>query len=361
MIKDIFGKNVQFVIQDKRVKKNLLEELKLYENAQTKKIDVEVIFVKKMIELKTQYISPSIHITVENGFFANYGTCKVLYLQEDTLKIYIEIPDTKWFIKFISVDFKTAVAAVGTILHELVLVPMTYFFNDLTLVHASSFKNISSGKTYMIGGTGGVGKTSIELLFCRKDNYSFISDDIAVVDADGNIYPNLSFPKIYAYNVSDNKEFEKVVLSNDSLMGKFQWNFIKKVRGSSRVRRRLSPLKLYKNIENSKTLIGDYIILSKNSIINEIKVEKIKFIDDVVENTFNVIDNEYYIFHNHIRWHEYNCLINNIEPIIKLEDIVKKSKNILNKCFSKTDNYYIKLPKNLGHKEFLETIEEYIK
>jgi len=362
MIKNIFGKNIKFVLNDDRVKLTLEKELNLYNNAKTSKYDVEIVFIQQMIDLGDEYISPSIHTTVNNGFLANYGDCKVLYKKEnDILKIYVEMLETNPIIKFISVDFNSSIQAVGTLLHEMVLVPMTYFFDDLTIIHASSFKNIKSGKVHVIGGTGGVGKTSMELLFCKKDDYSFISDDIAVVDSDGFIYPNLSYPKIYAYNVADDKEFEKIVLSNDNMMGKFQWFFIKKLRGEKRVRRRLSPVKLYDTIEKEKVTISEYIVLSRNNLIDGIVVESIPNIDDSVDITFDVIHNEYNVFHDQIKWHEYNCIINNIQPIVKLDEVFKNSKIVLKQCLSSVDSKYIKLPKNMKHNDFMRDIEEFIK
>ncbi len=361
MIKNIFGKSVKFIFEDERVAKTLSNELALYMDSPHSNIDVEVIFVKKMINIKYQYISPAIHTTTHNGFLAHYGSSKVFYIKkENVLKIYIEILKTSLLIKCISVDFNTALESVGTILHELVLVPMTYFYDDLTIVHASSFKNKNTNKVYLIGGTGGVGKTSLELLYCKKNNYSFISDDIAVVDNKGNVYPNLSFPKIYAYNVGSDKEFEKFVLSNDSIYGKFQWHFIKMLRGEKRVRRRLSATTLYGQVEQNSSNINNYNILARNNQQKDITKERIANIDDVVQNTLNIIKNEYHTFHQHIVWHEYNCLINNIKPIIRLEQSFATTKEILYSCFRNTENYYIKIPNNLKHSDFISNMESYI-
>lgn len=362
MIKKIFGKNVKFTLNDDRVKDILLNELSLYLDSKDSDIDAEIIFVKKIAEQdEAEYISPSIHVTYNNGFLADYSGCKILYKNENILKIYVQVPETSMLIKFISVDFNTAIETVGTILHELVLVPMTYFFDDITIVHASSFKNNITNEVYLIGGTGGVGKTSLELLYCKKDNYSFISDDIAVIDNKGNVYPNLSYPKIYAYNVAEDKEFEKVVLSNDSLMGKIQWNFIRKTRGDKRVRRRLSPVKLYNDIEKDKSNINNYIILTRNNMIDKINLDENISTENIVQATLDVIYNEYSAFHDHIKWHEYNCIINNIEPTLKLDDIFKRSQEILTSTFKNVNKQYIKIPKNYGHQDFMNNIEEFLK
>jgi hypothetical protein len=259
----------------------------------------------------------------------------------------------------LSLDYKTTIEVVGTILHELVLIPMTFFFHDLAIIHASSFKDKKSKTSYMIGGAGGVGKTSLELLYCKKNNFSFISDDIAIIDDKGNIYPNLSYPKIYAYNVTNDSCFKKEVLSDDSLIGKIQWDFMKKVRGDNKVRRRLSPSKLYKNYETEKCLADNYYILTKNNLINNITKQHIS-VQDAVTATTNIVFNEYHTFFQHIKWHEYNCIINNTTPTLNFGDIFYRSTEILTKCFRGTNNNVLKIPKKISHKDFIENISDLI-
>jgi len=358
MVYKIFGKNIKFIFDDIRVENILLDELNLYPQVEKGSIDVEIYFVEKIVQEAKQYISPSNHISFFGGFQANYGRNIVKYIKTDILRIYIEVHDSDFIRKFIGIDFNSSIEGVGEILHELVLIPMIHFFDDLAIIHASSFRNLDTDEVYVIGGTGGVGKTSTEIMFCLKDNFSFISDDIAVVDNEGNIYPNLSFPKIYAYNVDGNDSIKQVILQNDNLIGKFQWYFIKTLMGPKRIRRRLSAKVLYKKYENDKQCISKYFILTKNNLIDKMKKNKFNNLNDVVSVTQKVIENEYHVFYQHVKWHEYNCMLNNITPILTLEDIENRQNYILNKSLQNIENYVVSIPKDISHKDFLLNIEK---
>jgi serine kinase of HPr protein (carbohydrate metabolism regulator) len=152
--------------------------------------------------------------------------------------------------------YKSNIENITAILYELVLVPLNYFFSDKALVHASSMKNSTNGKTVMFGGTGGVGKTSLELLLCRELGYSFISDDIAVIDKKGFVYSNLAYPKIYAYNAEGNQEIENLLFNKRSSIDKLQWKLSKNIRGLNKARRTISPDEIYKSVEKDKNIIN---------------------------------------------------------------------------------------------------------
>lgn len=356
----IFGKNISFNFSNEKIRKILEKELSLYKTFNGGAVDVEVSFVEHISYESPSFISPSIHTTFNNGFLADYGVCKVLYVvQGNGLNISIELTRKSKFLKILSYDYRSNFDVVGTILHELVLVPMTYFFDNLAIVHSSAFKNNDTGEVFMAGGTGGVGKTSLELLFCKKENYSFISDDIAVVDAAGFIYPNLSYPKIYGYNTVSDKGFEKLILSDDILVEKAHWFLMKKLRGVEKIRRRVCPVKLYSDVENEKLTISKYFILLKSDNNNEIKKEKIVS-KDVVKLTLDIIKNEYHAFHQHIVWHEYNCLANGLAPVLSINKIYADKGEIIDLCFKNTDSYYVRIPKNMKHGVFMKKIMEVV-
>jgi len=83
------------------------------------------------------------------------------------------------------------------------LIPSIYFNKNLAPVHCAGVSD-HENRAILIGGTGGVGKTSLEMELCRNYGCSFINDDISVLDSDGWVYPNLAFPKIYGYNLENN-------------------------------------------------------------------------------------------------------------------------------------------------------------
>ena len=69
----------------------------------------------------------------------------------------------------------------------------------------NSLINNSNLQWLFVTGKGGVGKTSIEIDFCLNNKMSFLTDDIAIGDVNGDVYPNYNWPKIYGYNLLGNK------------------------------------------------------------------------------------------------------------------------------------------------------------
>jgi len=235
MIVEIFGKSICIKSHCNEIYSILERELSLYP-VSDKNIEVEINFVEQ-IKLSGKLLkNPSVHYSFENGFLIFYGSNKVLFQKKNgIIKVEIELSMNKNFLKnsvskFRSIDFRNNVERVGTFLHELILVPFNYFFTDRAIIHASAIKNPVTGKTILLGGTGGVGKTSLELFLCNQLHFSFISDDIAVVDSTCNVFPNLSYPKIYAYNVVGNLELERVLFEDRSFWDKLQWLFFQKTK-----------------------------------------------------------------------------------------------------------------------------------
>ncbi len=357
MIYNIFGKNIQINIKNSELKEILLKELEIYGKGDIEKLDYTINFIEK-IELSGIYSNtPSIHKTLNNGFFCDFGICKVLFTKVDNLKINVEYKASESYLsKFRSIMYRNSSENIGQVLHELIFIPLNFFDKERTIIHSSSMKNLDTNRTLMIGGTGGVGKTSLELLLCRELNYSFISDDIAVVDNKGLLYPNLAFPKIYAYNVIDNKELKNVLFMNRTVIDKMQWDIRKKLRGNSSVRRSISPQDIFKSIETSFNKIDDYYILFKTNEANRIIVKDISS-EMASEMTLEILKNEYHSVFQHITWHEYNCRLMGYEPVLRLEDIFSNWKNLYNKIFTEINCKIVKIPLTIKHQEFLKEMK----
>lgn len=360
MIYKIFGKTISINSENKEIEEIIIDELSLYPLSNDM-IDVEVNFVNKLNLMNKYSSNPAIHSSYKNGFVAIYGNNKILYSKDDILKIDIEVysSDSRFknrLLKFMNIGFKNNIEDAGAILHELVLVPMNYFFMDRALIHSSSMKNKKTGKIILFGGTGGVGKTSLELLLCRELGYSFISDDIAVMDKNANIYPNLASPKIYAYNIEGNLELEKLLFEDRSYYDKFQWNTVKSLKGLNRVRRNIFPNKIYKSIEKDKGMISEYYILSRYSG-NAIEIEEVD-LNVAAMMTLKIMQNEYHAFNQHIVWHEYNAMLTKTTPILVMEDIYDNWLQIYQKAFLNTKCFNIKIPTSLDQKEFLRIFKE---
>jgi hypothetical protein len=357
MIYNIFGRNIQINIDNVKIESILKEELKHY-SIGTKEVEVIITFTEHFPEEKDFSNTPAIHKSFQNAFLADYGDIRILYRKDSRLNIYVHVKNIRSFLrKFISMDFKENYDRVGHMLHELVLVPANLFFDNRALVHASTMKNLDNGKTLMFGGTGGVGKTSLELLLCRELKYSFISDDIAIVDKEANVYPNLAYPKIYAYNVVGNKELEKVLFSDNPYIDRFQWNFIKKHRGNNRVRRAISPTIIYDSVEVDTNTVDEYYVLFKTNTVESIEIMSI-LPEEATTMSLDIIKNEYHSVFQHITWHEYNCKLMNFTPFVTIDELYQNILQVYEDFFQKVKCYSVKIPINIRHDEFLKQMKD---
>jgi hypothetical protein len=148
-----------------------------------------------------------------------------------------------------SIQFSAADEQVGQIFHELMLIPSAYFRPDRVLIHASAFQ-APSGKVIAIGGTGGVGKTSLELALCLHGDFRFVTDDICVLSESGHVWPILAPPKIYGYNTEHDRELRRKVLERRSSIDRLHWRWRSR-RGSDRVRRRAPVDELYSSFSTA--------------------------------------------------------------------------------------------------------------
>ena len=304
--------------------------------------------------------NPKTHCTFSKGFLADYGHTQVMYMKDNgLLKISLREPSKIGLLKrFLNMEFATAEEMMGQILHELVLVPMNYFFSDRFLVHSSAFQS-PEGKTFLIGGTGGIGKTSLELFLCREKGFKFIADDITVVDKTGKVYPNLAFPKIYGYNVKGKKDITKLLLSKRSLLNKIHWHLSMKIRGENKVRRKISPLKLYGSYLSNESQISTYFILIRDRNVNELVKEPISP-ELAAELTLRIIQNEYSAFHQHIVWHEFNTLVKEIEPVVRVDETFANWRKIAIEVFKNLEIYIVRVPERYEHQEFLRDFYTHI-
>ncbi len=360
MIYCIFGKKIKINIECLETKYILEKELSIYPQSNKNTSDIDIYFVEKLLLDEIYSSSPAIHKTFKNGFLANFGSNKILFKKEEKLKIYIQINKTKNFLgKFRSIGYRYNIENVGQILHELILVPINFFYSDRALIHASSMKNLNTNKTLMFGGTGGVGKTSLELLLCKELDYSFISDDIAIV-VDKKVFPNLSYPKIYAYNVEENKNFENLLFKGRNLIDKIQWNFLKKFKGLNRVRRAISPDKIYSSIEIEGNNIDEYYLLFRTNNVNSVEFEEINY-NQASQLTLDIIKNEYHSVLQHITWHEYNANLMNFESILNTEQIYSNWLNTYMNMFKNIKSTIVKIPIDIQHDEFLSQMRDRFK
>ena len=322
---NIFGKTVEVKIEIPEIANELFRELSIYPTSHQES-NTEIHIVKKLPDFDNVNSNPKIHRTFPNGFGYQFDKIKVVFVVGKKMKIYVQ-PILGSFLrtklnKIKRIDFESPLERFGMIFHELVLVPMVFLLKEYALIHASAFKS-PSGKVSLIGGTGGVGKTSLEVFFCQRKGFSFLADDISVIDSKGSIFPNLSFPKIYGYNLVKNQPLKKAIFENRGVFDRLQWSIMKNLLGPSYVRRRIDPSKVYK-IENQAQKIDNYYILSRTSS-DEIKCRAISS-EIASRMTIDIILAEYSQILRHIHWHNYNCTIGNYTPVITPDALTSKMK-----------------------------------
>ena len=366
MIYDIFGDAVKVAYEDDKIAESLDCWLKYYPFSNKNNADINITFVKSLPEYKKEiyYSSPTSYKVYDNVVLMKIGKHEIVFDKKDVLSIYIKYNYKTNFIKdyllkFRSIGYFNSLENIGAFFHEMILVLMQYILNEKMLIHSSAVKNLVTNEVILFGGSGGVGKTSLELLLCNELNYSFIADDISVVDKDGYVYPNLAFPKIYAYNIINNENIENKIFKNRDILDKLQWSLMRKIRGDKGIRRAISPFDLYETIERKKNKITSYYILQRTNKVDKITITDLdKGIASYA--TYLIIKNEYGMATQHFIWDEYNTLFDyRIKPIVVLDEVYENWKKRYETLFSKIDTYLIEIPVNIQHKDFINFFKNY--
>lgn len=343
---------------------NLKTELSLYPDYETAPEGAKRILIKIGEKSDSDFVSsnPSSLKIDKNGFAIDFEYAAIFWdlseLKYNSIKIDF-IPKTIQkglrgaISRFRSIGYELFPEDIGKIMHELIFVPATFFFKDKIILHGASLYNQANKRSVVLGGTGGVGKTSALVKLGQKKDWVFLSDDIVVIDETGTIYPNYSYPKIYAYNTINNKPLKRLILSQNGPLGRFQWRTIAKY-NRSRVRRRISPNLLYST---------DYIEPALNHNLFLFRCHRpenggIEVIDAHASTAFEkqIILAEYDSFFRFLRWYEYNAMALGMQPFATLDEFTKNYEIVSKRVFSTSKNYLLKIGSNLSFDEYTETI-----
>ncbi len=361
MMYSFFGQNVQLKLRNSAYKNRLLTELLPYQTKQkTAKITISDNWNDFNFEVLAN--NPKQHFYYKNVFHIKEKLTEVAFVfngQAEVTKIYFKLitaPNAfrKFTRKWLNMQFTNRVDNIGQIFHENVLIPLSFFFDDIAPIHASGFK--WKNKTYLLGGTGGVGKTTLELLFCLQKKASFITDDIAIIYKNAQIFPNYNYPKIYGYNLVGNPVLKQKIFYKTSIFNKLHWFLHQKLFGIDKVRRKISPFLLYNNVAEQPEKLTDYLLLFKIKS-DTIHIEN-NTVDNIVKATINVILTEYTYFFNHVFWHEFNALNSKNKPIISIDNLKKKWTKVLTEALQKSNNQIVNIPLQIDHNEYQKQMEK---
>lgn len=342
----IASKNISVLYQENSSSSKVLEkELSLY--PQTNDIsDIEFIISDVVPENNNLVsVNPSKHKEYILGFSIDFNNNSILWEKNDNRwKIYFKTDSTKKILKkFRNIQFSYSFEQTGQIFHELALIPALFLFSkDLTLIHGCSLES-SNGNGIIIAGTGGVGKTSMELSLIFNNNFSFISDDISILDKSGFIWPNYAFPKIYGYNTVGNKFLENKLLRDKKIFDKIQW-FIKKGRSPLRVRRRVNPIEFFDGKVSRGCKLSDIYFLFRCKC-DGFSVKQVSS-ESLAKLNIEIIKSEYNAFFQHLYWHKANREILGENIFINDSIVLNQWKKIQMNIFNNCNCYIVQLPLN---------------
>lgn len=197
-------------------------------------------------------------------------------------------------------EMHTAAQDIGKFLHESILIPATLLLKapDAVVFHGATLR-APDGHAILITGRGGVGKTSIALELRREEGWSFISDDLVPVDSRGVAYLNAAWPKVYAYNVIEDRHLEDLVLRGRSMLNQVHWRVFK--RWPERVRRSVPPDQLFGEVAMSARL-GQALWVERHDI-PRVTCRQVSP-EEVARVSVDILESELARFGNHLSLHQ---------------------------------------------------------
>ncbi len=361
MQKEIFGKKINIELDNSIFSKVLSDELNIYQDYSGHAMDAFIRIVESLPFEQSLTNNPRNYFELDDSIiFCIAGTFLRWYKNSTTVKVDvlhkgINLPTgLKTLFKLIDMQFNYSYQKAGQLFHELILIPVIYQLKNYSLIHGSAFSK--GNKVYILGGTGGTGKTSLSMNLCRNKGFNFIADDILPITRE-KPFLNYAFPKIYAYNTVGNGEVEKEILKNDGLMGKIHWHLIKRL-SLKKVRRRVNPIAFYncngQAIENKEI---KYLILTCGNY-DELSLKKIYHIEQVSLITMEIIKHELTHFNANLIFHKINSLMAGLKCYFDLDTILQDKFVVYNDFFANTENFILQIPNNLTHAEYLEQTED---
>lgn len=236
--------------------------------------DIELRLVPTVGRDDLRSTSPSVHMEFDDGFGGWFGRFFVARwrLHDDAVRVELAVRGGALghVRRYRNPSFHHAYQDVGKFAHEIALVGTVQMFRPdaLMFLHGAALVD-PQGNGVVVGGTGGVGKTSLALELGRVHRWRFLADDMVGVDAGGTLHLNGNWPKIYAYNTLGDPELEGDLLRSRAFLNRLHWRIMK--RFPSLVRRTLAPDVLYPaGIATEAPLRALYLVFRTDARVIEI-------------------------------------------------------------------------------------------
>ena len=360
----MLGKTIRVSFDESTASRILERELGLYPSATASERPDFEIRHSAFETPNTGFVNPATHHDLTDGFSARFGPTTVRWVLEEGALRRIDFhlhPAAATGVRrriqrMRSNQFTLPDEAIGQIFHELVLIPSVYFDPQQFLLHASGLQ-APDGTVTLIGGTGGVGKTSLGLELSRHHGFRFVTDDIAVVDRAGHVWPNLAFPKIYGYNVDGDAELRRLLLRGGGWEDRLNWKLHRR-RGADRVRRRVSPADLYSAYSPAGGKLARYFFIARE-LRDDVVVERSSSTLLAPLSTA-IMDAEYHAFHNHLAWHGMNRLLRGVLPVLTRNAVLERWCELASDTLASVDCLVVRVPRTMNHVQFKAAMVELI-
>ncbi len=361
MRKNIFGKCFQFSYE-KEFEQLVAESIEMYADSESSVVDVQVHIASDMPKIQPSSINPKPHQKFKEGMLTSYANADIYWswVGPQQLKAVL-VMNKKQFgffkreiIKFLSMEYSREVEIFEQVLHELVFVPAVYFFDDRAPVHAAA---VSMGdKAFLLAGTGGVGKSSALLALRHESQIRFISDDVAVISADGKVFPNMAWPKIYGYNCAGS-ELKEEILAGRGWLDRLHFD-IKNKKNPANVRRKMQPNRLFSQVQTDSIDISSLFYVVREDV-PDICITELT-LNAAVQMTAAVMSAEYAMFHNHLYWEDYNAQATNQSAMLTMREVERNWQAVFKSGFSAIARYKVSIPFAIDHVAYQQRIKDIV-
>ncbi len=300
--------------------------------------------------ISDEYVGFNFKLRFNNNF--------ILKINPKNKKIYVKLPDyfykgfslENFLRKWYDMSFLDVRKQVVRFVFENIIVPLMILFGGKSSpMHASSFS--INDYSYLICGSGGVGKTGTLIKLSTMRRINFYSDDWAFINED-KINLNPTWPKIYAYNLAGEDELKRTILKDRPVLDRFQWYARKKVFGT--VRRRINPKALF-SIQNKpqKMDIVLYLVKTNEASFYSEHIDA----ENLAENMVKILESEYSSLFAH--YSSLESLKENTNLKIKSkEEILSGIKMNYINFFSNSNNYKLYIPTDSKPEDIVNYLRE---
>jgi len=361
MKKLIFGKCYSFSGEpDHQVW--LAESLALYADAGDLESQVDICISRYAAAGTPLAVNPRLHREYEDGMLTSFPPVDVSWRRSESGSLKVDVvlkprDGIKQRVKkLISIEYATDVEYFEQVLHEFVLVPSTYFFDDVAPVHASCMT--VNGAGCLLAGTGGAGKSAAILALRHDERVGFVCDDIAILSATSPthsvVYANMAWPKIYGYDCAGN-ELRGVLLDGRGWFDRSHFR-AKSWINPAGVRRKIRPDHLYREVEPVGAPAARLYYVIRESV-TEMHLSTLDTAS-AVEMTIAVISAEYSIFHDHLHWEKYNALATGRKAMLSMDEVLVNWRTVLAKCLASVACFKLSVPIHMDHAEYRSRMVE---